>query len=134
MGVKYLTIIFLIVNYLIAIPVWQIIHKHISKKALLSVTLVDLIYRDVVLYTLAISGFITAGFVHILLFYDNTFSLPFEWAMFYAASTNVFTNCVLESLIISAGLRLIAIVQNFEAAGTTCSHFSSLNLCLIWPV
>ncbi len=112
-----LTIIFLIISFIVSLPVWQIIYKHISKKPLLEVTLVDWIYRDIIYYNNILSFSGSAGIIHTLLYDDKNFSLSFELGLFYSICINISMNLICISLVFSAGLRLISLVKNSEAAG-----------------
>jgi hypothetical protein len=112
-----LTIIFLLINFIISLPIWQIIYKHISKKPLLEVTLVDWIYRDIIFYNITLGFCLSAGIIHTLLYDDKNFSLSFELGLFYSICINISTNLICISLVFSAGLRLISLVKNSEAAG-----------------
>jgi len=112
-----LTIIFLLINFIISLPIWQIIYKHISKKPLLEVTLVDWIYRDIIYYYIILSCCASAGIIHTLLYDDENFSLSFELGLFYSICINISTNLICISLVFSAVLRLISLIKNSEAAG-----------------
>ena len=71
MELKYATTEFLTVNFVLSLPLWQIILTHISKKPLLSVTLVDLIYRDIIYYNISLCFVISTGIVNTLLYDDQ---------------------------------------------------------------
>ena len=130
MIVKYLTVAFLFLNLLTASFFWRIIFRHISKKPILSVTLVDLIYRDTILYILALTVSFSAGIVHTLADdLDVTFSLDLEYAFGYSVAINIATNLVCLSLMISALLRLITLVENNEAAGSNLIFVAKIVYC-----
>ena len=117
MMIEYLTITFLVLNFFAALPLWQIIYKHISKKPLLSVTLVDLIYKDMTIYTNLLCLFASAGIIHTLMYDDESLILSYELALFYSVCINFASNSICISLIVSAGLRLISLIKTSEAAG-----------------
>ncbi len=117
MSIKYLTTAFLAINFVTAPPLWQIIYKHIAKKPLLSVTLVDLVYKDIIFHTLSLCFFTSTGITHTLMYNDESFSLPYEFALFYSICINFASNSICISLIFSASLRLISLIKNSEASG-----------------
>ena len=117
MMIQYLTITFLVLNFFAALPLWQIIFKHISKKPLLSVTLVDLIYKDMTIYTNLLCLFVSAGIIHTLMYDDESLILSHELALYYSICINFASNSICISLIVSAGLRLISLIKTSEAAG-----------------
>jgi hypothetical protein len=117
MSIKYLTIVFFAINFVAALPLWQIIYKHIAKKPLLSVTLVDLIYKDIIFHTLSLCFFASTGITHTLMYNDESFSLPYEFAIFYSVCINFASNSICISLIFSATLHLISLIKNSEATG-----------------
>ena len=117
MILKYLTIAFLVTNLIFSIPPWFIIYKYISKKPILSICLVDLIYRDTIYYIISLSFIASAGTIHTLMYDDNSFSLTRELALIYSIIINTMANVISILLIFSAGLRLISLIQNSEASG-----------------
>ena len=114
---KYLTTAFLIDNFFLSLPLWHVIYKHISKKPILSVSLVDLIYRDTIFYIISLIFFISTGIIHTLMYDGENFRLSYELALIHSIAVNVSVNTVCLSLIVSAGLRLISLIKNSEAAG-----------------
>ena len=117
MTFKYLTAAFLVTNFFFSLPPWYIIYKHISKKPILSVSLVDLIYRDTIFYIISLSFFISTGIIHTLMYDGENFRLPYELALIHSIVVNVSLIAICFSLIFTAGLRLISLVKNSEAAG-----------------
>jgi hypothetical protein len=117
MVLTYLTTVFLILNFASTLPLWQIIHRHISEKQQLLVTLVDWIYRDVIYYNIFLCFFISVGIIHTLLYGGNSFNLSYELGLFYSIGVNITIIGICVSLIFSAGLRLISLIKNSEAAG-----------------
>ena len=121
MSYRYLTIAFLITNFFISVPPWYIIFKHISKKPILSVSLVDLIYRDTIFYVLLLGFFASAAIVDTLTLGDNSFNLAWELALTHSIAVNISSNTICISLAFSGGLRLLSLVRNSEAAGENWS-------------
>ena len=117
MDFKYLTLAFLISNFILSLLLWHIIYSHISKKPILSVSLVDLIYKDTIIYIVLMSFFASAGIIHTLVQSDEHFSLALEFALVHSVCINISVTAICISLIISAGLRLLALIKNSEAAG-----------------
>ena len=117
MTFKYLTAAFLVTNFFFSLPPWYIIYKHISKKPILSVSLVDLIYRDTIFYVLFLDFFASTAIVDSLMYGGDSFSLTWELALVHSITINILSNTICISLTFSAGLRLISLVRNSEAAG-----------------
>ena len=130
---KYLTTAFLIANFFLSLPLWHVIYKHISKKPILSVSLVDLIYRDTIFYIISLSFFISTGIIHTLMYDGENFRLSYELALIHSIAVNVSLNAICFSLIFTAGLRLISLVKNSEAAGEAyfflVASLSNCDLC-----
>ena len=117
MPFKYFTAAFTLANFFLSLPPWFIIYKHISKKPILLVSLVDLIYKDTIFYCLLLGFFASAGIVHTLMDGGDSFSLTWELALVHSIAINISTNTICISLIFSGGLRLISLIENSEAAG-----------------
>lgn len=116
MTYKYLTIAFLIISFMFSLLLWHIIYKHISKKPIISVTLVDLIYKDTIVYIILMCFFISIGIIHTLM-HSEDFSLTYEFALIHSVAVNISVIAICVSLIISAGLRLLSLIKNSEASG-----------------
>lgn len=117
MSYKYFTVAFLVISFIISVLLWLVIYKHISKKPIISVSVVDLIYRDTIVYILTICFSTSTGIIHTLSDSDENFSLTFEFALLHAVFVNISVNAFCISLIISAGLRLLSLIKNSEATG-----------------
>jgi hypothetical protein len=77
MDFKWITIGILLLSYLVSLPLWRHIYRHISKKPILATTLVDFIYRDSIVYMNVISLVLSVGVVHTLLL--QNIALGQEW-------------------------------------------------------
>ena len=118
MTIKYYTVTFLCLNLFASAFFWRIIYQHISKKPIISITLVDYIYRDVILYTFFTCAVYSVAIIHTLINDgDATFSLSEELAFLYAFGINIGSILMGCSLIFSAALRLLMIARNNEDTG-----------------
>jgi len=102
-------------NFSLSLPLWHIICKHISKKPIVSISLVDLIYRDIIAYIISLNFFVSTAIIHTLM--QDELSLTKEVALIHSMAVNFSTNTICISLIFSAGLRLVSLVRNSEEAG-----------------
>jgi len=102
MSYKYLTVAFLIINFLASLLLWHIIYKHISTKPILSVSLVDLIYRDIVIYIISLSLIISTGIIHTLM-YSEDFNLAFEFALLLQLTSQALQYILPLSLVLDCG-------------------------------
>jgi len=126
MAYEYCNVFFIIASYIVSVLLWRIIYKHISKKSILSISLVDLIYRDTIIYVLFMAFCTYSAIIHTLMY--SSFSLPYDLALIYSIAINIGLNAICISLIFSSGLRLISLAQNWEAAGE--KPRSKVNQCL----
>jgi hypothetical protein len=112
---KYISISWLFINFPISFLLWHFIYKQILKKPLLSITVVDWIYQDTIIYINSLCVVYSAAIVHALT--QPGEELNFEWAIFYSLAINASVTCICVSLILSGGLRLISLIKNSEASG-----------------
>jgi hypothetical protein len=94
-----------------------VIFQFISNKQILAVTLVDLVYRDTIVYNYLICFVSSAAIIHCLFLNNDNLTLGYEFAIAYSASVFFFISCLSISLIISGVLRLISVIKKSEAAG-----------------
>ena len=113
----WLTVCFLIMCLPFSLFLWSIIYTFISKKPLVSVTLVDWIYRDTIVYIYLACCAYSIALIHTTFAGNINFTLKFEFAIFYAFLINFLINNVYFGLTIAGGLRLISLMNNSEAAG-----------------
>lgn len=112
-----LTIIWLILNIALSLPVCLFIVNFISKKSPITLTLVDLIYRDVVVYMFAICLTFSIGIIRCCIAAtadneeDNIGTLAYNESTFYGVTIMTLIGCVTLSTIVSGGLRLISILR-----------------------
>ena len=113
----YLVISFLAICQTTSLFLWHIIYQYISKKPLISVTLVDWIYRDTIVYIYSFCSLYSIAIIHTLIGGNEKFSLEFEYTIIYTFLINFFCNNIYVCLTIAAGLRLISLIKSSEAAG-----------------
>jgi hypothetical protein len=94
-----------------------VIYQFISKKQILSVTLVDLVYRDTITYIYFGCFVATTSVIHCLSQNNDTLTLSYEFATVYSVLLTFSVSAISISLIFSGVLRLISVIQKSEAAG-----------------
>jgi len=93
------------------------IYQYISKKPTVSCTLIDLIYRDIIVYIYLSSLATYIAIIACICSSNGLQTLTFEWSVFFSLLTNSFLNCLAISMNISGGLRLISLLNNSEQFG-----------------
>ena len=98
------------------------IHEYISTKPLVTLTLVDLIYRDtlVYMYLFAIANYI--GIISCITSTNGLQTISFTWSVVFALQINVCVNSFSVSMIFSGSLRLISMIKNSEESGNIHLH------------
>ena len=93
------------------------IHEYISTKSLISLTLVDLIYQDtlVYMYLLAMGTYI--GIISCITSTNGHQTIGFMWSAVLALYNNIFINSISISMIFSGSLRLVSMIKNSEESG-----------------
>jgi hypothetical protein len=109
-----LTIACFILNLIISFPLCFVIVKFISNKTVLSVSLIDFIYRDAIIYLYLLCCTASAGFIHCLL---NEDSLSFTLSATYSGCAMFFVDCLCISLLLSGSLKMISLLRNSEVGG-----------------
>ena len=113
----YLSILWLLLIQLFSLFPCFVIFQFISNKQILAVTLVDLVYRDTIVYNYLICFVSSAAIIHCLFLNNESLTLGYEFAIAYSASVFFFISCLSISLFISGVLRLISVIKKSEAAG-----------------
>jgi hypothetical protein len=107
----------LAVNNLVSLPLYSVIYKQLSKKPLVSVTLIDLISRDLMVYVYLQCLTMAVGVIHCLVEFENGVALNYIFSTLYASIFEIMVFCISISLILSGGLRLITLIKKSESAG-----------------
>ena len=110
---------------------WQIILKYFSDKPLLSLTLVDLIYRDIIVCIFLTFVFYSTALTHVLTAGTDILTLSYEFSLLYVVILNFSTNVIYMLMILSGGLRFISLLKNSEAAGLQLLGVDSEALIII---
>lgn len=111
------SISWVVIDNLISIPLFSVIYNHISKKPLVSITLIDLIYRDLIIYVYLHSLTLAVADIHCLIELENGTALDHFYSSLYAIISEVLVHCFSSSLILSGGLRFITLIKNSETQG-----------------
>jgi hypothetical protein len=124
-----LSILWLFLILLFSLVPCFVIYQFILKKQILAVTLVDLVYRDTIIYNYLICFVSSTSLIQCLSLNNETLTLSFEFAMAYSATIVFFISCLSISLIFSGSLKLISIIKKSEAAGLQLlgPDFSAIN-------
>jgi len=111
------SIFFLVIHNLASLPLYSVIYKHISKKPLVSITVIDFIYRDLFIYVYFLSLTYAVAVSHCLVELENGVALNYFFSVLYSTIIEVLVFCVSSSLIMSGGLRLLTLITNSESKG-----------------
>ncbi len=91
----WLQIIWLSVNFVLSVTLFGFIHRYISKKPIVTVTLADHIYRDTIVYIGFLVLVASVGLVHCLSNGDrDDQTLDYDLSMFYSAAVMFFMVCL----------------------------------------
>ena len=113
----WISISFLVICLTISLFLWMLIYRYINEKPLVSVTLVDWIYRDTIVYIYCFCFAYSIAIIHTILAGNDKFSLRFQFTIVYTILINFFCNNIYVCLTIAAVLRLISLIKSSEAAG-----------------
>jgi hypothetical protein len=113
----WISISCLIVNNLASLPLYAVIYNYISKKPLVSITLIDLISRDLIIYIYLHCLTLAVAIIHCLIELENGSALSYMYSALYSTIFEVLVFSVSTSLILSGSLRLITLIKNSETAG-----------------
>jgi hypothetical protein len=113
----WISVAWLFLNLVVAVPLLETIYKHIKEKAVVQVTLVDLIYCDLIIWIFLISLVYTVAIGHCIVQLDANSALDDFYATLYSRIFEVILFFLSTSLILSGGLRLLSMVKRSEAAG-----------------
>ena len=93
------------------------IHQYISTKPLVTLTLVDLIYQDTLIYMYLLATGTYIGLISCIVSTNGLQSISFTWSVVLALLTNICINSISVSMIFSGSLRLISMIKNSEEPG-----------------
>ena len=127
----WISVSVLIICLPISMFLWQIILKYFSDKPLLSLTLVDLIYRDIIVCIFLTFVFYSTALTHVLTAGTDILTLSYEFSLLYVVILNFSTNVIYMLMILSGGLRFISLLKNSEAAGLQLLGVDSEALIII---
>lgn len=108
-------ILWLVMLILASAKVCIIIHKYISNKAPIEVTIIDLVYQDCIVYIFLLMLTFSVSFIACLLSPDLT--LDFWLALTYSILIYLWFGCLASSMCVSSSLRLITLLRMSEEAG-----------------
>jgi hypothetical protein len=117
MFLEGIIILWIITTMFVSLILCATIHKYISEKPVISLTLVDFIYRDIIVYIDLFSLSMNMGVVFCILSNNDSHTLDFYSALVFAFLTYLFMHCIAISLFICGTLRLISLVKNSEESG-----------------
>jgi len=102
---------------LLAVPPMRTLYRHIKQKAFVCVTLVDLIYQDIVAGIYLISWIYSVAIIHCIFELENDRVVDYTFAVIYSGLFDFIVLSLSVSLILSAGLRLLSLLNKSEVAG-----------------
>ena len=113
----WISILWLITNLALSYPLFIAIQKYIFRKALISVTLVDLIYCDSLAYIYLVNLTISIAVIHCIVELEAGLFLNYQASWIYSGLVEFLVFSLANSLIVSGTLRLISLLRNSESAG-----------------
>jgi hypothetical protein len=113
----WISVIWLCLNLVIAIPILGNIYKHYKEKATVQVTIVDLIYCDLIIWIYLCCMVYSVAIAHCLLLLDKGLTLNDFFANLYSRIFEVILLFISAFLILIGGLRLLSLAKRSEAAG-----------------
>ena len=116
--IDYLVILWLLMLIALSALLCSIIHGHISDRALIDTTIVDLIYQDCIVYIFLTMASFSVSFIHCLTSTDLT--LDFWSALVYSVLFYQWVGCLASSQIASSSLGLLTLIRMSEEAGIQC--------------
>ena len=114
---SYLSIVWLVLNLLLGVPPVRTLYRHINQKSLVSVTLVDLIYQDIVIGIYLIILVYSVAIIHCIIELESGQVVSYSFAVVYSGLFDFITISLSIFLILSGGLRLLSIVSKSEVTG-----------------
>ena len=106
-----ITIVWLILNLLLSLFLCFCILQYISSKQIISLTIIDLIYRDAILYTYLLCLFCSFAIIHCLCTNNPSKTLNYTYSISYSLAILYFAGNVTISLAISGALRLVTLIN-----------------------
>jgi hypothetical protein len=114
-ALRVTTIVFLLLMIAFSGLLCSIIHRHISNKPPVQTTVIDLIYKDCIVYIFTMTFLFS--FIFICCQFSDDFTLPYSLAVFLTNIVYLVGECACVSMIISSLLRLLTILRSSEEAG-----------------
>ena len=114
---SWLSILFVAFNQLVSTFLTFIIYHCISTKKLITLTIIDFIYCDVVIYNNLTCLFSSAAIIHSLLSNSQDLTLSYELALGYSTAVAFFVTSASVSLIFGGFLKLLTLLKRSEEAG-----------------
>jgi hypothetical protein len=114
-ALRVTTIVFLVLVIAFSGLLCSIIHRHISNKPPVQTTVIDLIYKDCIVYIFMMTFLFS--FIFICCQFSDDFTLPYPLAVVLTNIVLLVFECGCVSMIISSLLRLLTILKSSEEAG-----------------
>jgi hypothetical protein len=109
------TVAFLLFVIILSGLLCSIIYRHISNKPPVQTTIIDLIYKDCVVYIFTMT--VLFSFIFICCQFSNDFTLSYQLVVVLTNIVCLVGECGCVSMIISSFLRLLTILRSSEEAG-----------------
>jgi hypothetical protein len=113
----WISMVWLALNVMVSLPLSRLIHQSIEKKALIQVSLIDLINKDAIVYVYTMCLTFSAAVIHCLVKLDGGEALGDALSGFYAGVCEFFMFCLSASLTLSGALCLLSLVRRTESGG-----------------
>jgi hypothetical protein len=113
----WISVSWLFLNLIIAVPLLLNIYKYIKEKAVVQVTLVDLIHCDLIIWIYLCCIIYSFAIAHCIFLLDEGVALDDFFANLYSRIFEVIQLFISAFLILIGGLRLLSLAKRSESAG-----------------
>jgi hypothetical protein len=113
----WISIAWLCLDLIIAVPILENIYKHYKEKAIVQVTLIDLIHCDLIIWFYLCCLVFSVAIAHCLFHHDEGLAVSDFFANLYSRIFEVMMLFISSFMILIGGLRLLSLVKRSEAAG-----------------
>jgi hypothetical protein len=112
-----ISIAWLCLNLIIAVPILENIYKHYKEKAIVQVTIIDLIHCDLIVWIYLCCLDFSVAIAHCLFHHDEGLAVNDFFANLYSRIFEVILLFISSFMILVGGLRLLSLAKRSEAAG-----------------
>ena len=108
------SVIWLILNLVVSVPLLHTVFSHLKEKNPVLVSLIDLVYRDLLVYLYSLCFFLTVSIIHCLFQLQTGQALGYWTSEVYTIIQEILGTSLFSSLIISGVLRFLTLWSRSE--------------------